>query len=384
MGPMQAVRRRIGVILPNGPAYFTQVFAGIGAYCRGRHQWQFVVWPSMALNLRDVRKMVMTEELDGVIGQASAWWRRVVAERKIAFVNAEYSRQPYVDLPRVGLDEVAIARLASAHFAERGYRNVAVLGQSGSLPSEERLIAFTEAARAWCPAPPHVRRLPYNQFDEGLAAWVAALPKPIGLFCWNDETAKVAHQLCADAGARVPDDVAILGADNDETICHFLDPELSSIDCNAKRIGYEAAALLDRLMQGRPAPKKPILVPPIGVVTRASTDILALDSPDVVLAIRFIRDHAGAPIAIKDVLDHVAVSRRSLEKQFQRVLGRTPRSELHRVLVDRAKDLLANTDLAIPAVADRCGYARPNHFSTMFRKQTGQSPTAYRRQTRLT
>ncbi len=378
-------KRRVGVVLPNGPAYFTRVFAGIGAYCRGRHTWRFVAWPAFVLPLMELEQTIGAQQPDGIIGQASDSWEQMVAAGRVKFVNAEWSRRRHPLLPRAGCDEEAIGRLAAAHFQERAIRHLAAYGQHDSLPSTDRIAAFVEATKQSSSTTPPVRLAPTDGPDDpdALEAWIVSLPKPVGIFCWNDEAAKFVHQQCQSANLRIPEDVALLGVDNDETICHFLDPPLSSIDPNAQRVGYEAAALLDRLMDGQPAPDGPILVPPIGVVTRASTELTAVDSPDVARAIAYIRQHAGSTLTVEDVLDHLAISRRSLEKQFQAVLGRSPRSEIHRVLVARAHDLLANTDLSIPTIADRCGYSRANHFTTMFRKQTGQTPTAYRKQTRL-
>lgn len=382
---MSAQQKRIGVFLPNGPAYFARVFAGIGMYMRGHHRWRIVAWPSFMNPLGEMNRTVRDLQLDGAIGQASAMWEDLVRTHRIAFVNAEHSDTLYPNLPRVGLDEAEIARLASLHFKERGLRHLAMVSIRGSLPATERASAFADTVRSWNSAPVHHLRLDFSlAFDESvIERWLAALPTPVGVFCWNDETAKLLHQPLIATGLRVPDDVMLLGVDNDDTICHFLDPELTSIDPNAQRVGYESAALLDRLMSGEPAPSSPILVPPIGVVTRASTDTLAIDSPDVVRAIQFIRERAGTGVSVKQVLDHLSISRRSLETQFKAALGRSPRSEIHRILVDRARDMLASTDLSIPTIAHRCGYDRANHFTTMFRKQTGQTPTAYRKQTRL-
>lgn len=382
---MGETRRRVGIVLPNGPAYFARIFMGIGAYCRHRHNWTLVEWPSVKFDMRNAVRSIREQRADGVIGMASGTWQAMVRAGKLAFVNAEYNRKKFPNLPRVGVDEAAVGRLASEHFRKRGLRHVAAVAQYQSLPSMERIASFEQATRDWCPSPARIHWKPYEgNEDPALSPWLQRLPRPIGIFCWNDETAKVVHQRCRLADIRIPEEVALLGVDNDEAICDFLEPQLSSIDANAQRIGYESAALLDRLMDGQPAPVAPILVPPIGVVTRASTDMLAADAPAVVSAVRFIREHAQAGLTVEAVTDHLAISRRSLEKQFKTTLGRSPRSEIHRVLSERAQELLTQTDLSIPEVADRCGYAYPHHFTTMFRKQTGQTPSAYRKQTRLT
>lgn len=379
--------KRIGVVLPTGPAYFTRVFAGIGEYVRGRRDWQFVTWPTMVADLPGIERAIREHRIDGVLGQASDLWQSLVdaCRGSFHFVNVEHSAKRYPRLPRVGIDEDAVAKLASEHFRPWGIKSVAVVGEKPSLPAQERSDAFVKHVARWCAAPARRHVLEYNpNFIPELEAWIAGLPRPMAIWCWNDETMKHVHQACLATNLRIPEDAAILGTDNDETICRFLHPMVSSIDINPQRVGYEAAALLDRLIDGKPAPRGPILIPPIGVVARESTEMLGMSAPDVLEALRFIRERAHGQMTVDHVVDHVAVSRRSLERQFREALGRSPRSEIQRVLVERAKDLLANTDLSLPSIAQRCGYPRPNHFTTMFRKQTGQTPSAYRKRTRLT
>ena len=386
---MNATRRRVGIYVPNGPAYFARVFAGVATYYRGRHRWTIVSWPLVVFPTDSaLKQLVAKHAIDGAIAMGTHFWESLAAKSRISVVNIEYNKSPVAALPRVGVDETAIGRLAADHFRERGMRHLAAVGMEESLPAAERLAAFSAAAEAWCPEPVQRYDLPLHHHEfaahDALQRWLQSLPRPVGVFCWNDEAAKYVHSACEMVEIKIPEEVALLGVDNDEVICNALNPALSSIDPNAQRVGYEAAALLDRLMDGAPAPTQPLIVPPIGIVTRASTDMLAIDDPDVVEAVRFIREHADHSLRVEDVLEHLTMARRSLERQFHAALGRSPRSEINRVLVERARDLLANTDLSIPNIAARCGYPRQNNFTVMFRKQTGQTPTAYRRQTQLT
>ncbi|MFA4943762.1 MAG: substrate-binding domain-containing protein [Lentisphaeria bacterium] len=377
---MPAKRWKIGLYLPPGPAHYSKVFSGVGVYCRGRHQWTILNWPNLTQPAdAELEQELQANEIDGAIVMGTPGWESLVLAGRVRAVSVRNAGD-FPGLPRVGGDSGAIGRLAAQHFRERGLWHLAAVGERGSLPSAQRLAAFTEAALDWCPQPVHQHLL---AGPAALTRWLRGLPRPVGIFCWNDEAAKYVHSACEALDLKIPHDAAILGADNDEAICHVLDPALSSIDPNAQRIGYEAAALLDRLLAGETAPREPLLIPPIGLVTRASTDMLAIDAPDVVKAVRFIGDYANGSLQIKDLMKHLAVSRSSLERQFRTALGRSPRSEITRVVVHRAQDLLAHTDLAIPTIAERCGYARHNNFTAMFRKQTGQTPTAYRRQTRL-
>ena len=168
----------------------------------------------------------------------------------------------------------------------------------------------------------------------------------------------------------------------DELLCETCIPSLSGIAVPSQQVGYEAAYHLDRLIRGEPTPPEPILIQPQGVVARHSTDILAIEEEDLASAIRFIRDHAADVMEVEDVLREVAISRRRLERGFQRVLGRSPAAEIRRRHIERAKQLLTETDMPIPDVAVAAGFGSPTHFAFIFKRVTGQSPLKYRSTTR--
>jgi len=180
----------------------------------------------------------------------------------------------------------------------------------------------------------------------------------------------------------VPEDVAVVGVDNDDLLCELARPSLSSVIVPAERVGYEAAALLDRLLAGNKPPRDPLLIPPPGVVSRKSSDVLAIDDPVVAQAVRFLRDSAHLPLRVSDVLRAVPVSRRALERRFQAVLGRGLAKEIRRLHVNQAKQLLANSELPMQTIAERCGFSSQYHFSRTFRKAVGTTPTAYRAEIR--
>jgi LacI family transcriptional regulator len=208
-------------------------------------------------------------------------------------------------------------------------------------------------------------------------------PKPLAVLASNDVAAADVLSACLRLGIPVPESVAILGVDDDDLVVSIARPALASIEIPARQLGYEAAALLERLMDGAKPPRKPILLAPTGIIVRASADIFAVDDPDVAEALRFIRENAAEPIRVHDVLAHVALSRRTLERRFVKQLGRTPLAEIHRVHLDRAKRLLIDTDLAIPAVAHAAGFGDDTRFNFMFRRDAGMPPTAYRKKFRL-
>ena len=189
-------------------------------------------------------------------------------------------------------------------------------------------------------------------------------------------------EVCRQVGLRVPEDVALVGVDNDDLLCEIARPTLSSVALPTERIGMEAAALVDRLLAGGCPIDLPLLLPPLHVVVRQSSDILALNDAEVVAAIRFIREHAHAPLSVNEVLKAVAISRRSLERRFRIALDRSIWDEIRRAHMERAKTLLVSSDLAIATVAELAGFSDSRQLSMVFRQETGQTPTAYRRQLR--
>jgi LacI family transcriptional regulator len=210
--------------------------------------------------------------------------------------------------------------------------------------------------------------------------WLASLPKPVGIFTVDDRVARMVVQLCASADRRVPEDTAVLGIYNDELYCRMGYPELSSIDLATQRIGERAAELLDHMMRGGSVPDQPILIDPVRVVVRQSTDMLTIDDEDVSEALRFIRLHATTPITVADVLEHVPISRRSLEYRFARILGRSPAAEIARVQFEHARYLLAESDMPIESVAIASGYSSANYLSYLFRHRLNMTPRQYRLQ----
>jgi len=222
-------------------------------------------------------------------------------------------------------------------------------------------------------------RTAWHTRQQGLFRWLKKLPKPVAIVTWITEQGREVINACRRAGLLVPEQVAVLAADNDELLCEACVPSLSGIALTSERVGHEAAAMLDRLMHGARPRKRPLLIAPTGVVARQSTDTLAVGDPDLAAALSFIRSHATDPIQVGDVLRAVAVSRRWLERRFREILGRGPGAEIRRVRLARAKMLLAETEMPVPQVAARCGFGSREYLANVFKSQTGLSPRQYRR-----
>ncbi len=216
-----------------------------------------------------------------------------------------------------------------------------------------------------------------------MTAWLAELKTPVGIMACNDIRARHILEACHRLGLKVPEDVAVLGVDNDLMLCEMSAPSLSSIEQDPEGIGYLAAATLDRMMGGdRHAAASWATVAPKSVVTRGSTDVISATDDAVRRAVRFIRERVAGPLKSEDVGTHVELSRSALDVRFKHALGRTVHDEIERVRLNTAMNLLSSTDLPLKAVALRCGYRNGAYMAYVFRRHLGLAPSPYRRQRR--
>jgi LacI family transcriptional regulator len=209
-----------------------------------------------------------------------------------------------------------------------------------------------------------------------------ALPKPVGVAACYDVLGLRLLDACRRRGLVVPEQVAVVGAGNDNLLCSLSDPPLSSVEHNLHQVGYEAAGLLDRMMDGEPAPAEPILVEPLGVVARQSTELVAIADPKTSLALHVIRDRACQGIGVDEVARRVSLSRRALERRFHKYVGRSPHDEIVRLQLERVKTLLRESDLTLDAIAQKAGFNYASYMATLFRTRVGQPPGEYRRRSR--
>jgi LacI family transcriptional regulator len=298
---------------------------------------------------------------------------------------------PALKAPLVRPDEGRIAQLAVEHFLDRGLRNLAFFRTDQSHWARWREEAFQRVARN-CGYGCHAfdcgreRGLAGEKLrpidDRKIIGWLRELPKPCGVFCATDFHAMQLTRNCRACGVLVPEQVAVLGVDNDPVICGVCFPRLSSVELGSDRIGYEAAALLDRMMAGKAPPKEDLCIEPLQVVTRQSTDTLAIEDPEMAQAARMIREQACRPLRVAQVADALGLSRRVLEQRFQTALHRNPKEELIRMRMERAKTLLSGTDLSVALVAKESGFASLAYFSRAFRRQIGLTPRGYRKRHR--
>jgi LacI family transcriptional regulator len=294
-------------------------------------------------------------------------------------------RLPQRNWASVGVHNLSVATYAANHLLERGLRNFAFCGITPKthLAMDVRRGHFIDCiARAGHSCADFDSRrwaaLTWEQRLDRLVRWVRRLPKPVGVMACNDDWGHHLLEACRRAGVAVPDEVAVIGVDNDPILCNLAAPGLSSIDVNTPRIGYEAAALLEGMMRGASAPRDHVQIEPVGVVPRRSTDILAIEDRDLAAALRFIREHACEGIRIPDVLRAVPLSRSSLERRCRDALGRSPKQEILRLQIERAKALLLGSEQRVKWIASSVGFQSAKYFSDAFERAVGVRPETFR------
>ncbi len=382
-----ATVKRIALLMGQNFGYCRGVLGGIHAYAVDKANWLCRdAAPDMKM-LGPLREW----QPHGIIAHLfdAAFARRVRAlKRPLVNITSTFLDLP---VPMVDVDSHLAGRLAAAHLLDRGFRNFGYFGSQWNGFSKQREEGFREALAAAghdltaCYAEFLPRRpadATWKLRDRHVRDWLLALAKPAAILASNDYPARRLAEMCHQLEFRVPEDVALLGIDNDELECLLSRPPLSSVVTPTHKIGFEAARMLDQLMSGRQLTRTTVFVPPAHVITRQSTDIIAVADPDVSAALAFISVHATGNIGPADVVKGLAIARRALELRFRKLLGRSMLQEIQRVRIERAKRLLAETNLPISAVAGRCGFFTQQRLAAVFRQVTGEPPTSYRQRAR--
>ena len=389
--PSRTLERRppqVALIVETSTTFGRRLLSGVAQYIRENGPWS-VFFTDRAVN-ESMPPWLTHWKGDGIISRlASPDIRNVVANRRIPVVDLN-EQLSGLGMPLISNDHAAIGQLAAQHLLDRGFREFAFLGHVGHRWSDLRQAAFAAAVKqaghrcyAYRDVASDVQALREGLWEnemERIAAWADRLPKPVGLMACNDFRALQLLSACRLADIAVPEQAAVIGVGADEVACELADPPLSSITLNAWRMGYEAAALLDRMMKGQAVPKRDLLIAPLDVSVRRSTDVTAIADPVVAKAVRYIREHACRGVNVEDVLAHTGVSRTWLQARFRSTMHKSVHDVLIETRVARIKELLSETTLSIEAIADRCGFRHPEYMSSILKQRTGWSPARYRKE----
>jgi len=372
---------RVAVLVETSTSWGRGIVSGINDYLRHQQHWQVLLEPRGPNSELHLPRQWRGE---GIIARvADASMARSLQALKIPVVNVSSIELRGAHLPTVANDVRAVARMALDHFIERGFVHFGFFStQKVHLRDEfEAMVSEHGFDCSSLVLPPHSGIEPsWNLSIKQLERWLLSLPKPVAILAWgNGRPLIYAGQA---AGLSTPEEVAIVTNYFDELVNELSPMPLSGVQIGNERVGFEAAALLDKLLNGMAPPLQPLLIPPTSVITRQSTSTLAINDVTLAKAVSFIREHSSGPLSVPDVARYAGLSRCILERRFRETFHRSPGDEIRRVRIERAKRMLLETDLPIPDVAERCGFGSNAYFTDCFQRALKTSPLRYRKQVR--
>ena len=380
---------RVALLIETSRSYGRDLLLGIAKYVRIHGPWAIEFQegdPS-----ETVPEWFARWKGDGVIARIKTpALAQAITKKKIQVVDL-YGGLPALQFPTIRSDEFAVGRMAAQHLMDRGFRQFAFCGYAGTDWSDRRRNGFEQTvSREGFPC--HVFQNPvppigytsaeYEEhgihYERQLTEWLASLPKPIGLMVCNDGRGRQVLTCCRSIGLAIPDEMAVVGVDKDEVLCELSELALSSVILNTEQIGFEAARLLDQMMSGKPAPAGEIVILPKGVSVRRSSDVLAIEDRQIARALGVIREHACAGLDVPTLLRAVPFSRSSLERRFKELLGHSPKAEILRIKLERARRLLLDSNLPMNVIAEKSGFASQEYLCRIFKSKFDMTPTAFR------
>lgn len=380
--------RRVALLVETSRAYGRGMLRGIAKFAQTHGHWS-LLHQEMTIDVL-LPQWMKEASVDGVIARLDG--RTIDEVQRLAAPCVDVRcTTAFPGIPQVETDDRAVAELAFEHLWMRGFRRFAFCGFEAAHYSEARLAHFrglVSSAGASLDvyethSGPSDRLSSIEQSGlgdmEAMASWLRRLSPPTGLFVCNDIRGQQVLNACRGLGLAVPDDLAVIGVDDDDAICPLCDPPLSSVRPDAERVGYRAAEILDGLMQGLETTIEREWIRPVGVAQRRSTQVMATEDREVARVCRYIREHACDGIDVHALAAATRLSRRQLERRFRSELGRTPHEEITAVQIARVKQLLTETELTLEQIAPLAGYVHKERLSAVFKRECGETPGAFRR-----
>ncbi|MCB1231561.1 MAG: DNA-binding transcriptional regulator [Verrucomicrobiae bacterium] len=376
-------RKRVALIVETSLASGREILRGIARFAHEVDRWQLF---HAARGLQErAPDWIRGWRGDGIIARVhSPELAEVLREIEAPVVDVlgQVSRSGF---PLVHVDDARIAGEVARHFRNRDFRHFAFFGIEGENWSESRREGFRRA----CGTRLFVLETPRGQAEASeksvaaLRRWLRELPKPVGIMVTSDQRGLVLLEACRSEGIAVPEQVAVVGVDNDVTLCEISSPPLTSVRAGHFRVGYEAARLLGAMMEGRPvSADEALYIPPTEVVIRGSSDTLAIDDPAVAQGVRFLREHLAEPVTNDVVSRAVGLSRTLFQQRFRAAMGQTVREYLTTLRLRRARSLIETSDLTLADIAQRCGFKHQEYLGDVFRKHFGITPGRLRKTTK--
>ena len=375
------IEQRVLLILDPHDGYDRRVLTGIGQYARATSTWDFRSYCPWEMD--SIHRLIDIWQPTGILSRFDKWGPELfqyIVRTGIPLVELD-ARDSDIRIPRVYTDARAVVELAAHHMMQFGIRSFGYVG--GSTPLDLRQIEiFAEVVgrKGFTFKSFHGEVRDENDPSRKFNHWLKQCPLPTGLLAASDWVGWHVIAGCLNSGFRVPDDFAVMGINNDQPWSELATVPLSSVVIAAEKIGYRAASLLDQMMRGLTVSTDPVILPPIGVVARMSTDIIAAEDPDIAQVLRYIHAHAAEGCTMKDVLRAVPAHRRRVEQWFGQNLGRSPFKEIQRIRIAHVKKLLAETDEPMEGIARRCGFPTAKLLSRAFHREAGMTLLQYRNQ----
>lgn len=374
----------VAVLVDTSRSYGRDIVRGIRRYAAEHGPW------SLYLEPRDLRSSfpdwLHQWPGDGILARtADVELLDQLTATKLPVVELRTTvlKHPF---PFVGMDNSIVGARVAEHFRNRGFQRFACCLDTAERFYQQRCECFVESLRQHgfecsvfqTTSPGHRPR--WDQHQKALGDWLRDLAKPVGIFACHDQLGFWVLDAARRAGIPVPEEVAVVGAENDKMLCETAWPPLSSVQLRGQAAGYKAARVLDDWMQKRhiPEPNQEILLPPGDIVVRQSSDIVAVEDSRIAHALRFIRQNATVGISVDDVARQVTLSRSALERRMKALIGRSPGEEINRIRFGAVENLLMQTDLTLDAIAERTGFTHPQYMAEAFRKRTGETPGQFR------
>lgn len=355
-----------------------QIGRGVNDFVRSGATWDVVL-----AELSQFGEQTERWQWDGAIVTLASAELLAQARKQGAPVVGTFWDPARLDVPQVNVDPAATGRTAAVYFLGQGFRHLAAITTHENPAHQRRGTAFAEQCQAAGHPPVLFDVEGYgSELPAPVRAWLQTTPKPAAVFTSCDALGKAVIVYCRKAGLHVPEDIAVLGCEDELLVCESVYPSLSSVHLPYRKVGFEAARLLDRLLRGKRWTMQPILIPPESVTERLSTSVMATGDVAVRRAVEFIRRHGCEAISVHDVAHHAGISLSALQRRLKAAIGRTPGEEIQRVRIEKAKQLLRETDLHLDEIAERTGYQSGHYLSKIFKTEVGQKAREYRNQYR--
>ena len=377
---------KIILLLDFAEEYSKSLMKGINAYSKEFGPWIFCRMPLFhreTVGIDGILKWALEWKADGIVGQLYNKDIEKIVQAGIPVIAQDF-KERFTEIPNITGGYHEAGQLGADYFLKKGFTNFAFYGFNDIVWSRERAEGFEERLKK------REHKVHYFEHKKArstelwyykpssLSRWLKSLPKPIGLMTCDDNQGQHITEVCRQLGIRIPEEVAVLGVDNDEMICDLSDPPLSSIALDAEKGGYDAAKLLDHMIKHGTSKYYDIIVKPVQVITRHSTDIYATNDDHIASSLKYIHQNIDKNLHVDEVVKQVPLSRRALEKRFLEITGYPIYKYIFNLRIEKFTQKLLDTDMSVFEIALDMGLTDSKNIARQFRQAKGCSPSVYR------